>query len=241
MRLSSTTSRARPAHKIVLRAYARVQVASADGPVGHDLEVYKQQARELVKKLVNERGPTRMSIESGDYIFKCVRRLPPLFVCALGRVCALRSERCLHARLRHTSACVSALHTGIARAASCEWCGARLRGCSGRSARAAPNSNTHAGHPLAVARCRSYVIEDGVCFLALSERAYPKKLVYSYLADVHAAFVEELRAEKGDAWPSAVATASRAYFFLRFGASGRGHRAGTLKLEGSDPLRVVEG
>lgn len=49
-----------------------LQVASAEGPVGHDLEMYKQQARELVKRLVDGKGPARMSVESGSYVFKYV-------------------------------------------------------------------------------------------------------------------------------------------------------------------------
>jgi len=104
---------------------------SVESHTGHDLETYKQQAREVVRKLADGRAPARMSIESGVYLF-------------------------------------------------------------------------------------NYIIEDGVCFLTLCDRAYPKKLAFAFLVDVHKAFVEELQHEHGAAWGTAVATASRAFQFLRF-------------------------
>jgi hypothetical protein len=44
----------------------------------------------------------------------------------------------------------------------------------------------------------SYIIEDGICYLAITERAYPRKLVFAYLADVHKDFVTELQRDNGD-------------------------------------------
>jgi vesicle transport protein SEC22 len=61
------------------------------------------------------------------------------------------------------------------------------------------------------------MIEDGVCFLVLSDRSYPRKLVYAYLDEVHRAFISELQSEYKEGWQNAVATAARAYYFLRFG------------------------
>jgi hypothetical protein len=46
---------------------------------------------------------------------------------------------------------------------------------------------------------RSYIMEDGIVYLVLAEKTYPKKLAFSYLADVHSHFVEELRKEAGEA------------------------------------------
>lgn len=62
----------------------------------------------------------------------------------------------------------------------------------------------------------NYVIEDGICFLAMCDKSYPRKLVFAYLTDVHREFVAELRASLGDTWAAAVATEDKAYAFLRF-------------------------
>ena len=56
--------------------------------------------------------------------------------------------------------------------------------------------------------CASYVVEEGIVFLVMCDKAYPKKLAFSYLADVHAAFVEELRREYGEGCVDVGATAA---------------------------------
>mmetsp|Transcript_13754 Transcript_13754/g.35104 ORF Transcript_13754/g.35104 Transcript_13754/m.35104 type:complete len:230 (+) Transcript_13754:157-846(+) len=53
-----------------------------------------------------------------------------------------------------------------------------------------------------------YVIDRGVIFLTLTEKAYPKRLAHDYL--------EELRMEFGTVYGSQVAAASRPYEFIRF-------------------------
>ena len=45
---------------------------------------------------------------------------------------------------------------------------------------------------------RSYIIEDGIIFLAMADKGYPKKLAFSYLVDVQRNFAEELSKEYGD-------------------------------------------
>lgn len=53
-----------------------------------------------------------------------------------------------------------------------------------------------------------YLIEKGVCYLVLCEAAFPKKLAFSYLDDLHTEF-HELYHKK-------VATVSRPYSFIEF-------------------------
>jgi hypothetical protein len=40
-------------------------------------------------------------------------------------------------------------------------------------------------------------MEDGVVYLALADKAYPKKLAFAYLLDVQREFVGELQREQG--------------------------------------------
>lgn len=54
-------------------------------------------------------------------------------------------------------------------------------------------------------------------FLALSEKAYPRKLAFAYLTDVHKSFVEELQHDFGATWRQQVDTTAKPYAFLRFG------------------------
>ena len=46
----------------------------------------------------------------------------------------------------------------------------------------------------------NYVIEDGIIFLMMADAGYPKKLCFSFLADVHRHLVDELSREYGDKW-----------------------------------------
>lgn len=62
----------------------------------------------------------------------------------------------------------------------------------------------------------NYMTEDGIVFLVVADRHYPRKLVFSYLTDLHNAFAEELTREHGQDWRQHVATAGRAYAFLKF-------------------------
>lgn len=53
-----------------------------------------------------------------------------------------------------------------------------------------------------------YIVEHGVCYLTVTDRAYPKKLAYQYLNELQFAFDSEYRDQ--------VDTASRPYAFVRF-------------------------
>ncbi|KAJ6655450.1 hypothetical protein lerEdw1_005150 [Lerista edwardsae] len=54
----------------------------------------------------------------------------------------------------------------------------------------------------------SYIIEKGVCYLVLCEAAFPKKLAFAYLEDLHSEF-DEQHGKK-------VPTVSRPYSFIEF-------------------------
>ena len=55
-----------------------------------------------------------------------------------------------------------------------------------------------------------YVIEGGVCYLTLADKAYPKKLAYQYL--------EDLQQEFSRLYAPQIDTAARPYAFIKFGA-----------------------
>lgn len=57
----------------------------------------------------------------------------------------------------------------------------------------------------------SYIIEGGVCYLALCERGYPKKLAFQYL--------EELQNEFQRLYMGQIETVARPYAFIKFGRS----------------------
>ena len=58
-----------------------------------------------------------------------------------------------------------------------------------------------------------YLTEAGVCFLTLTEKGYPKKLVFQYL--------DELSGEFGRLYGTQVDTVTRPYAFIKFGEHGQ--------------------
>lgn len=49
--------------------------------------------------------------------------------------------------------------------------------------------------------CRaSYMIEQGICYLTLADKGYPKRLAFLYLEEIHQEFVSELRNDHGEEW-----------------------------------------
>ena len=46
----------------------------------------------------------------------------------------------------------------------------------------------------------SYMIENGICYLTLADKGYPKRLAFLYLEEVHQEFVDELRRDYGEGW-----------------------------------------
>ena len=68
------------------------------GDAGDQLDVYKQQAKQIIKKL-NPRSPAKCSIESGLYMFQCVRTsctcpLGPYSVAAMNRSYVIEEAVC---------------------------------------------------------------------------------------------------------------------------------------------------
>lgn len=46
----------------------------------------------------------------------------------------------------------------------------------------------------------SYMIEQGICYLTLADKGYPKRLAFLYLEEIHQEFEQELRNDYGDEW-----------------------------------------
>lgn len=46
----------------------------------------------------------------------------------------------------------------------------------------------------------SYMIEQGICYLTLADKGYPKRLAFLYLEEIHQEFVEELKHDYGEDW-----------------------------------------
>ncbi len=44
----------------------------------------------------------------------------------------------------------------------------------------------------------SYLIENGMCFLTLTEKSYPKRLAFLFLEEIAKEFEADLRAEYGE-------------------------------------------
>ena len=68
---------------------------------------------------------------------------------------------------------------------------------------------------------RSYINQDGVCYMCLTEKSYPKRLAFNYLEELLKEFMGKYRDE--------VDTASRQYAFIKFGAPPRGRTLAPLE------------
>mmetsp|Transcript_15039 Transcript_15039/g.28005 ORF Transcript_15039/g.28005 Transcript_15039/m.28005 type:complete len:228 (+) Transcript_15039:76-759(+) len=65
--------------------------------------------------------------------------------------------------------------------------------------------------------CFHYLISDGIIYLTLSERSYPKRLAFLYLQEISDGFIEELTNDYGaDRWREKIQTAARPYQFIKF-------------------------
>lgn len=62
----------------------------------------------------------------------------------------------------------------------------------------------------------SYMIEQGICYLTLTDKGYPKRLAFLYLDELHTAFVADLEREQGRDWRTKVETVARPYAFIKF-------------------------
>ncbi|OQR82114.1 vesicle-trafficking protein SEC22b [Thraustotheca clavata] len=64
--------------------------------------------------------------------------------------------------------------------------------------------------------CFHYLIDEGNCYLTLSDKNYPKRLAFLYLEEIHRGFVDELYRDHGENWRVVVTTVARPYAFIKF-------------------------
>ncbi|KNB41197.1 vesicle-trafficking protein [Blastocystis sp. subtype 4] len=67
--------------------------------------------------------------------------------------------------------------------------------------------------------CFSYIIDENLCFLTLTEKNLSKRIIFTYLEDVKNSFISYLQNEHKDEWRTVLATMARPYAFARFGLS----------------------
>eukprot|EP00596_Hydrurales_sp_CCMP1899_P007681 CAMPEP_0119033658 /NCGR_PEP_ID=MMETSP1177-20130426/714_1 /TAXON_ID=2985 /ORGANISM="Ochromonas sp, Strain CCMP1899" /LENGTH=194 /DNA_ID=CAMNT_0006990571 /DNA_START=260 /DNA_END=841 /DNA_ORIENTATION=+ len=109
---------------------ASMEHGSSSSTAGGRMEVYKTQAKQLLKKL-NSRSTAKMSIDSNQYIFH-------------------------------------------------------------------------------------YLIDNGIVYLILTDKGYPKRLAFLFLEEMAKEFEADLKAEHGEQWLSIVETVGRQYAFIKF-------------------------
>jgi len=63
----------------------------------------------------------------------------------------------------------------------------------------------------------SYMVENGLVALVLTDAKHPSRLAFAFLKAVHDEFEAWLRAERGEGWRAAIATEAKPYAFLGFG------------------------
>ena len=61
-----------------------------------------------------------------------------------------------------------------------------------------------------------YVIEKGICYLALTDKTYPKRLAFLFLDEIAKEFEAEMRADHKDDWQRHVKTVGREYSEIKF-------------------------
>ena len=61
-----------------------------------------------------------------------------------------------------------------------------------------------------------YMIDQGICYLALTDKSYPKRLAFLFLEEIAKDFIADLNAEYGENWMHTVDTVGRQYAFIKF-------------------------
>ncbi len=61
-----------------------------------------------------------------------------------------------------------------------------------------------------------YMIDNGICYLTLTDKGYPKRLAFLFLEEISRDFESELKSEYGDEWLRHVETVGRQYAFIKF-------------------------
>lgn len=63
----------------------------------------------------------------------------------------------------------------------------------------------------------SYMIDNGICYLTLTDKIYPKRLVFLFLEEIARDFVDSLKNEHGEEnWRHCVETVGRQYAYIKF-------------------------
>ena len=61
-----------------------------------------------------------------------------------------------------------------------------------------------------------YMIDNGICYLTLTDKSYPKRLAFMFLDEISREFEADLKGEHGDDWLRVVETVGRQYAFIKF-------------------------
>jgi len=61
-----------------------------------------------------------------------------------------------------------------------------------------------------------YMINNGICYLTLTDKGYPKRLAFLFLEEICRDFEADLQQEHGDDWLRVVETVGRQYAFIKF-------------------------
>ncbi|KAJ1610555.1 vesicle transport protein [Cryptosporidium canis] len=63
-----------------------------------------------------------------------------------------------------------------------------------------------------------YIVDDGIIYMTLSGKSYPKKLAFSFLDEIKRLFLEELRKEvsNGDNFRGLINSIDKPYYFIKF-------------------------
>ena len=64
-----------------------------------------------------------------------------------------------------------------------------------------------------------YTMDNGVCYMSLFDKSYPKNLAFCFLEDIHQLFQQELQREFGTGsvdYRSHIETIEKPYFFIKF-------------------------
>ena len=74
-----------------------------------------------------------------------------------------------------------------------------------------------------------YLMDGGICYMALAGKSFPKRLVFAFLEDIHRAFLEELKRHYGTTgsvdYRSQIETIQKPYFFITFDRTVQKKRA----------------
>ena len=61
------------------------------------------------------------------------------------------------------------------------------------------------------------MIDNGICYLTLTDKTYPKRLVFLFLEEIAKEFIDSLKEEHGDDnWRNSVETVGRQYAYIKF-------------------------